>query len=165
MVRKPSAGEIIATSANQIVTEFLAWYKYTHQTSLSSWRVKGGSWFETTFLIVQGQIFCYNPLGDNINIVLYQGIVFRRLNNLVQSNIIYISTTFPLTLHKLHRKSILNFEEVWRQLVGYLTCTVCGLPRLSHLSLTDLHYDSLLLECTLRLIFKKTYLYNFLDEV
>ena len=130
-----------------------------------SWRVKGRSWFETTFSIVQGQIVGYNPLGDNINIVLYQGIVFRRLNDLVQSNIIHISTTFPLTLHKLHRNSLLNFEELWRQLVGYLTCTVFGLPKLSHLSLTDLHYNSLLLGCTLRLIFKKTYLYNFSDEV
>ena len=43
-VRKPSLGGIIATSANQIVSSS---YKNVHQTPLSSWRVEGGSGYET----------------------------------------------------------------------------------------------------------------------
>ena len=51
VVGKPSTGEIIATSVNQIVplkfhgsTKMLY---YIHQTHLSSWRVEGGSGYET----------------------------------------------------------------------------------------------------------------------
>ena len=43
VVRKPSAGEIIATSANQnVLLKFLRGTKmyYIHQTPLSSWRVE-----------------------------------------------------------------------------------------------------------------------------
>ena len=56
-VRKPSTGEIIATSANQIVppkfrgpTKMLY---YIHQTPLSSCSVEGGSGDETTLEIAQ----------------------------------------------------------------------------------------------------------------
>ena len=45
VVRKPSIGEIIAKSANQIVLpKFYGGTKmyYIHQTLLSSWRVEGG---------------------------------------------------------------------------------------------------------------------------
>ena len=52
-VRKPSTGEIIAKSANQIVPpKFRGGTKmlyYIHQTPLSPWRVEGGSGDETTF--------------------------------------------------------------------------------------------------------------------
>ena len=52
VVRKPSTGEIIATSANQILPQkFLGGTKmlyYIHQTPLSSWSVEGGSGDETT---------------------------------------------------------------------------------------------------------------------
>ena len=51
-VRKPSTGEIIAKSANQIVPpKFRGGTKilyYIHQTPLSSWRVEGGSGDETS---------------------------------------------------------------------------------------------------------------------
>ena len=43
-----------------------------------------------TFSIVQGQIVGSNPLRDSINIMLYQEVVLRRLNNLVQSNVVCI---------------------------------------------------------------------------
>ena len=50
-VRKPSTGEIIAKSANQIVPpKFRGGTKilhYIHQTPLSSWRVEVGSGDET----------------------------------------------------------------------------------------------------------------------
>ena len=50
-VRKPSTGEIIAKSANQIVPpKFHGGTKilyYIHQTPFSSWRVEGGSGDET----------------------------------------------------------------------------------------------------------------------
>ena len=54
-VRKPSTGEIIAKSANQIVPpKFCGGTKilyYIHQTPLSSWRVDGGSGDETSHCI------------------------------------------------------------------------------------------------------------------
>ena len=55
-VRKPSTGDIIATSANQIVPpKFRRGTKmlyYIHQTPLSSWRVEGESGDETTSELV-----------------------------------------------------------------------------------------------------------------
>ena len=55
VVRKPSTGEIIATSANQIVPpKFLGGTKmlyYIHQAPLSSWSVEGGSGDETRDLV------------------------------------------------------------------------------------------------------------------
>ena len=60
VVRKPSTGEIIATSANQIVPlEFLEgtiMLYYIHQNPLSPWGVEGGSEDETIFLhaIIKG---------------------------------------------------------------------------------------------------------------
>ena len=54
-VRKPSTGEIIAKSANQIVLpKFRGGTKilyYIHQTPLSSWRVEGGSGDETMWIL------------------------------------------------------------------------------------------------------------------
>ena len=62
VVRKPNTGEIIATSANQIVPpKFLGPTKmlyYIHQTPLSSCSVEGGSGDETkaTPRVTQGQL-------------------------------------------------------------------------------------------------------------
>ena len=63
-VRKPSTGEIIATSANQIVplkfpgpTKMLY---YIHQTPLSSCNVEGGSGNETSCkLALHNYKYCY----------------------------------------------------------------------------------------------------------
>ena len=44
-----------------------------------------------TFSIVEGQIVGSGPLQNSINVVLYQKVVFRRMNNyLVQTNVICI---------------------------------------------------------------------------
>ena len=77
-VRKPSTGEIIATSANQIVPlKFCGPIKmyYIHQTPFSSCSVEGGSGDETTSKLVffsfsgfsvgccinREKVICYQP--------------------------------------------------------------------------------------------------------